>query len=67
MLSAFNSYYKDEIVDEIVKVLPKSLKFLTPLINKKSMALLNNMLELNVRITRKYTNNRYYEEMKAIG
>lgn len=53
---------------QIEQALEKKIpKFLSESITKGTIGLLRRILDLNILITKKYTNPRYYEEIKGIA
>lgn len=64
-INVFYSYYKDQLTQILLKV--KLPKFAAQGISNSAESLLKHILDLNVRITKRYTNKRYYQELKGIG
>lgn len=63
-LKRFYAYYADQVEAILEKKLPK---FMAQSITGGAEKLLHKILDLNIRITRRYTNVRYIEEIKGIG
>ena len=64
LLESFYSYYAGMISVLIAKKLPA---FMVKGATGGSIALLHRILDLNVHITKRYTNPRYFQEIKGIG
>lgn len=60
----FYEYYTNQIEQLLEKKFPK---FLAEPISGGLDMLLHRLLDLNVLITKKYTNPRYYEEINGIA
>lgn len=56
-LDRFYAYYGQALIDILEKKLPK---FLSTKIEGGVLGLLKKVLDLNVQITKRYTNSRYY-------
>ena len=64
-LDLFYDYYLGQLKEMLInKQIPE---FLVAGATSGAKGLLNRVLDLNVMITKKYTNPRYYEEIKGIG
>jgi isopenicillin-N N-acyltransferase like protein len=64
VLNDFYDYYMDQLETVLAKKLPK---FMAEKVTGGVRSLLKKILDLNIRITKKYTNPRYYEEIKGIA
>jgi hypothetical protein len=79
MGKAFGEMFADEISDtlelfygyymgQLEKILEKKLPaFISHKLIGGTEALLKRILDLNIRITKRYTNSRYYEEIKGVA
>lgn len=64
-MGLFFNYYLDQLEELLVeKKLPV---FLAKKLTTGVHGLANEILDLNIMITKKYTNPRYYQEIKGIG
>lgn len=63
-LDLFYGYYMGQLEVILAKKLPN---FLAKDITGGVESLLKRILDLNIRITKRYTNSRYYEEIKGIA
>ena len=59
--------YYDDMLTEFVKQDTKIPKFMRNVLANLTPGALNSVMDLNVEITRKYTNSRYFEEAKGIA
>jgi hypothetical protein len=64
LISKFFAYYGDQIETTVEKKIPK---WMADRVTKGTIGLLRSLLDLNVIITKKYTNPRYYEEIRGIA
>lgn len=60
----FYGYYMGQLEEILDKKLPA---FLSKKMTGGAEGLLKRILDLNIRITKRYTNPRYFEEIKGIA
>ncbi len=64
ILDIFYNYYLEQIEQSMEKKLPK---FIAQNLRGPTKFSLRSALQLDVMITKKYTNKRYYEEIEGIA
>lgn len=63
-MNLFYGYYMGQLEKILEKKLPA---FLSQKITGGTEKLLKRILDLNIRITKRYTNKRYFEEIKGVA
>lgn len=64
-MGLFFNYYLDQLQELLIE--KKIPNFLAQKLTGSVHGLANHILDLNIMITKKYTNPRYYEQIKGIG